>query len=92
MFERALKLVLLLITCVNSISISHDDIALMADMLPKAAVIKLAGVGLSSGVVNVLHINKNSNFFQSRSLVNSICTNDNTFKTLNYLLIVDQLV
>jgi hypothetical protein len=41
----------------------------MADMLPKAAIIKLTGVGLTSGVVNILDVDKNGYFFHSKSLV-----------------------
>jgi hypothetical protein len=40
--------------------------------LPKTTVIKLARVGLASGVVNVLYVNKDGYFFQSKSLVITI--------------------
>ena len=92
MFKCALKLLLLFITFVNSVSIGYDDIALMTDMLPKTAIIKLPRVSLPSGVVDVLNVNKYGDFFQCRLLVINKQTNHNTFDNLNCVPLIDQLV
>ena len=64
----------------------------MADMLPKATVIKLTSVRLASGVVDVLYINKDGDFFQCRSLIINKLIDDNIFDVLRYVQVVDHLV
>lgn len=54
----------------------------MIDMLPESAVIKLTRIGLASGVVDVLYINKDGDFFQSKSLIINKHVNGNTFQPI----------
>ena len=64
----------------------------MIDMLPEPTVIKLSRIRLAGSVVDVLHVNKDGDFFQSKLLVIKKRINDSTFYITNDLLVVDHLV
>lgn len=64
----------------------------MIDMLPEPTVIKLSRIRLACSVVDVLHVNKDGDFFQSKLLVIKKRINDSTFYITNDLLVVDHLV
>ncbi len=61
--EGILKLQLLFITAIDSIGDGGYDQPLVFDFLPEFAVIKLASIGMARGVIDILNINKNRNFF-----------------------------
>jgi len=63
LFEDFLEVKLFLITTMDSISKRTNNFTLTADTLPEFTVIKLPGIGLPGGVIDVLHIDKYSDFF-----------------------------
>ena len=67
MTQRVLELALLIVGAVNRIGGGLHNITLMLQLLPEAAVIKLPAVGLAAGVIDVLHIDKYSDFFQRQT-------------------------
>lgn len=63
MTQRVLELALLIVGAVNRIGGGLYYVALMQQLLPEAAVVELPAIRLAAGVIDVLHINKHSDFF-----------------------------
>ena len=61
-FEGILELELLVIISLDGIGGGRNDLPFSTDSLPEFPVIKLAAIGITGGVVNVLHIGKNCDF------------------------------
>ena len=67
MSQSILKLKLAIITSMNGIGDSTDNISLRTQVLPEFTIVKLALIGLTAGVINVLHIDKEGDSFQGIS-------------------------
>jgi len=67
-FESILEFELVLVTAMNGIRGGRNNLAFRTYSLPKLPVIKLATIGLASGVINVLYIDKNGNFFHKKAV------------------------
>ena len=61
MLQCILELELPLVSRVDRVGIGNDDLSTHANFFPKFAIVKLATIDLSGGVVNILDINKYSN-------------------------------
>jgi hypothetical protein len=59
--EGILEFQLLVVAAMRCIGSCGNDLACSAQLLPEFAVVELAAIGLAGGVVDVLHIGKNSN-------------------------------
>ncbi|AJR08262.1 putative beta-lactamase HcpA [Photobacterium gaetbulicola Gung47] len=64
-----LELALFFVTTMNGIGISRDNLSALGGFGPKGIVIKVTTIGVFDGVVDVLHIDKNSDFFHVYSLL-----------------------
>lgn len=67
MFKGVLKFDLLVVVAGDGVGGGADDLALITDTVLEFAVVKLAPVGLSSGVVDVLHVDEEGDFFHGLS-------------------------
>lgn len=61
--ERILKFDLFVILAFDRIGIRIDNLALGADLLPQRPIIELAGISLTRGVIDILHVGKNGDSF-----------------------------
>lgn len=80
--QGILKFTLIIIVPRNRIGAGCHNLTLSADALPKFAVIKLAAIGLAGGVVDVLHIHKNRDFFHSEFHASDIFISEKLDATL----------
>jgi len=64
LLERILEFALIVVVTLNGIRGGRHTLTLRTEVLPKFSVIKLATIGLARGVINVLYIDKNGNFFR----------------------------
>ena len=62
--QDVLELHLLFIAAVRSVGPGPHQFTLLGGLSPKLVVVKASFIGLSAGVVNVLHIDKDADFFQ----------------------------
>ena len=81
MFKCALKFELAFITAMGGIGLGDDDITLFAQLLPESPIIELATIGFTGSVVDVLYIDKDSNF---------ICDKVSPFRSSVYLASVNR--
>lgn len=63
LLEGVLKFVLFVVVSFDGVRGRADDISLRTDAFPEFPVVKLTAIGLSGGVINVLYVDKNRNFF-----------------------------
>ena len=68
-FEGILEFELLVIISMDGIGGCRNDLPFSADSLPEFSIIKLATIGVTGGVVNVLHIGKNCDFLHNSALL-----------------------
>jgi hypothetical protein len=61
--QDALELHLFGVTAISRIGVGSNQLTILSDLCPELIVIKIATVGLTASVVNVLHVYENSDLF-----------------------------